>query len=337
MSRMSEKKITIQDIARTAGVSKSTVSRVLNNSTPVNEGKRRLVLEAMKGLDFKPNVFARSLAGGCSMTIGVITQKMDSPFFSMVTTGLIEGLTGSDYSPIFVDGQWRPDQQKAAINTLLDRNVDGLIMLGGDLESEVLTGLVRGKPTVIVAKQLKGWQDHSVAIDNFEAARRAVQYLLDQGHQKIAHIGGILGHDDAQARYKGYFAAMQQAEIKSFDDLFVEGDFSSMSGVLAVENLLSRGISFTAIFAANDEMAYGARLALYRQGIRVPDDVSIVGFDDQPNSAYMTPPLTTVAQPAVEMGIATARIILGKLNHSEYEVPVLPAQLVIRESVARID
>ena len=177
MSRMSEKKITIQDIARTAGVSKSTVSRVLNNSTPVNESKRRLVLEAMKGLDFKPNVFARSLAGGCSMTIGVITQKMDSPFFSMVTTGLIDGLTGSDYSPIFVDGQWRPDQQKAAINTLLDRNVDGLVMLGGDLESEVLTGLVGEKPTVIVAKQLEASVIILVSVERVVLIRQLFQGL----------------------------------------------------------------------------------------------------------------------------------------------------------------
>jgi LacI family transcriptional regulator len=326
----------MQDIAETAKVSKSTVSRVLNNTTPVNEKKRKAVLAAMEKLNFKPNLFARSLAGGQSMTLGIVTQNIGSPFYDSVTQGIIEGLSDTDYAPIFVDGQWKPDVEKAAIHTLIDRNVDGLVMVGGNLEAETLDQLRAGRPMVIVAKRLPGWEDRSIAIDNQDAARQAVQYLVDLGHRDIDHITGIREHEDAQERLAGYRSVLQQAGIPYNEQLVREGNFSSPSGVLAVESLLMRGIPFTAIFAANDEMALGARLALYRRGIRVPDDVSLIGFDDQPGSAYMTPPLTTIAQPAQEMGMAAANKVLGQLQGNGYQVPPLNVKLVVRESVARL-
>lgn len=332
---MNQKKITIQDIARTAKVSKSTVSRVLNKTTPVHEKKRQAVLDAMAKLNFKPNVFARSLAGGYSMTLGIVTQNIGSPFYDSVTQGVIHALSQSHYSPIFADGQWKPELEVEAIETLLDRNVDGMVMVGGNLDGQHLDELRGDKPMAIVAKQLEGWEGRSIAIDNVAASRNAMEYLIDQGHERIAHLSGIREHEDARDRYEGYRQALSNASLPLDENLVVEGNFSSQSGVMAVETLLLRGEGFSAIFAANDEMAYGARLALYRRGIRVPEDVSIVGFDDQPNSAYMTPPLTTVAQPAVEMGIAAANLVLSQLGNEEFAIPELPAALIIRESVAR--
>lgn len=332
---MHQKKITIKDIARSANVSKSTVSRVLNNSTPVHPEKREAVLKAMKALNYRPNISARSLAGGNSMTVGVVTQNIGSPFYDSVTQGIIQAMSGSDYSPIFADGQWRPELETAAIRTLIDRNVDGLIMVGGNLEPDLLDQLRGDKPMVVVAKQLPGWEGRCLATDNVTAARKAVEYLIENGHTRIVHLMGIPEHDDAQARYQGYREALAAHGIPFNEELVITGNFSSQSGVIAIETLLIRGTPFTAIFAANDEMAYGARLALYRRAVRVPEDVSIVGFDDQPFSAFTTPPLTTMAQPALEMGKSAAELLLGQLVGETPEIPDLESRLIVRESVSR--
>ena len=151
---MNSKKVTIQDIARTANVSKSTVSRVLNNSTPVNEEKKQAVLEAMEKLNFKPNIFARGLAGGQSMTIGVVTQNIGSPFYDQVTQGIVESLSHTQYSPLIADGQWMPEAERVAIQTLVGRQVDGLIIVGGTLSAAELSEVTGGKPTVVTAREL---------------------------------------------------------------------------------------------------------------------------------------------------------------------------------------
>ncbi len=330
------KKITIQDIAESARVSKSTVSRVLNDSALVNESKRKAVLAAIRRLNYQPNAFARSLAGGRSMTIGVVTQNIGSPFYDSVTQGIIARLSGSNYSPIFVDGQWDQKIETAGIRTLLDRNVDGLILVGGFTDVPTFDQLSSTTPTVVVARELVGRAEHCIYLDNVQAGYDATKFLIDAGHRKIAHITGIKDHQDAARRYAGYKQALADANIEFDPDLVVEGNFVSQSGVLGVETLLLRGLSCTAIFAANDEMAFGARLALYRRGIRVPEDVSIFGFDNQPHSAYMTPPLTTIAQPAALMGESAAEMLLGILQGNPTEQTALKAELVIRESVAHI-
>ena len=333
---MSRNKVTIQDIADSANVSKSTVSRVLNDNTPVNEQKRKAVLAAMKRLQYKPNVVARSLAGGSSLTLGIVTQNIGSPFYDSVTQGVIQGMTGSDYSPIFGDGRWDRETEKTVIRTLVERNVDGLIMVGGSLSMEEIDELRQDKPLVVVARHLEKPSFPFVAIDNVVAARQAVQHLIEAGHRNIAHVKGLPDHQDAIDRFEGYQQALANANIDMDTRLVVNGDFSSQSGLMAIEALLMRDVPFTAIFAANDEMAMGIRLALYRRGIRVPEDVSIVGFDDQPGSAYMTPPLTTVAQPALAMGESAAMIVLSQLSKSEYKLPKLEAELIFRESVKKI-
>lgn len=333
---MGQKSITIQDIATDAKVSKSTVSRVLNNSTPVDAKKRAAVLKAMENLKFRPNVFARTLAGGKSMTLGIITQNIGSPFYDSVTQGVIKGLHGTDFTPIIVDGQWKKDIEKNSIVTLIERQVDGLIMVGGNLAPEVIDEIRGDVPMVLVARQLDGWENRSVFIDNTAAAKKATQFLIESGHRNIAHISGIKNHQDASNRLHGYCQALEEANLEIADELIVQGDFSGQSGVLAVETLLLRGVSFSAIFSANDEMAMGARLALYRRGIRVPDEVSIVGFDDQGNSAFMTPPLTTISQPATNMGRTASGMLISMVNEQTFNPPELAAKLVIRESVSRL-
>ena len=332
---MTPKKITIQDIAESANVSKSTVSRVLNDTTPVNDQKREAVLAAMKALNFQPNLFARGLAGGRSMTIGILTQNIGSPFYDAVNQGLIKSLVGTNYSPIFVDGQWQEDLGESGLRVLLGRQVDGVIVMGGHTSAESLNDLQQRTNLIVVAREVDGLDDKCIFIDNERAAYDATKYLIECGHEKIAHITGIPTQQDAIRRHRGYKQALLDAEIQFDDELVVEGSFDSRSGLIGVESLLANKKQFTALFCASDAIAYGARLALYRRGIRVPEDVSLVGFDDQPESSFMTPPLTTVRQPAEEMGQAAATAMLKLIEKKPYELPSFQANLVFRESVAR--
>lgn len=327
---------TIQDIADWAKVSKSTVSRVLNNSSAVNQDKRSAVLKAMEALGYEPNVFARSLAGGQSMTIGILTQNIGSPFYDSVAQGVIGGLSGTGYSPILVDGQWQQSTESEVIRTLLGRKVDGLVLIGGNTPVKELNELRDRLPTIVVARELVGWENQCIYIDNVEAGYQATKHLIDFGHRDIALIRGIKDQPDAMKRFEGYTKALADAGIEFDSDLIYQGDFSAQSGVLAVNTMLARSTHFSAIFAANDMVAFGARLALHRHGIRVPEDVSIIGFDDQAESAFMTPPLTTMRQPAVEMGAAAASALLKLIHGESTELPKLPVELQRRESVARI-
>ncbi len=331
--------VKISDIARKANVSPSTVSRVLRGTTGVSEKKYKAVMDAVAELDYRPNIFAQSLASGQSMTIGVLTQNFGSPFYDGILRGILEGLDENNYWPLFVDGRWQAESERRALNMLVDRQVDGIIVLGGQLPESELIGIAGQKPLLVVARKLKSMQDRSIYVDNFQAAYQAVTYLLERGHRDIAHISADIHYsaavDDVYSRYKGYQQALQDAGIEPDERLVVEGNLQQQSGVLAVEMLMGRGRAFSAIFAANDQMAFGARLACYRRGIRVPEEISLVGFDDESSAPYMIPPLTTLRQPAVEMGQAAANGILDLLNGKAVEDKVFAAELIIRESVAR--
>jgi LacI family transcriptional regulator len=175
-----------------------------------------------------------------------------------------------------------------------------------------------------------------LGIDNRKGAYEGIRHLIELGHRRIAHIAGPTSHPDAIERLEGYRAALEDANIPFDPSLITVGDYMEQSGVLAVESLLARGALFTAIFAANDQMAYGASVALYRRGIRVPHDVSLVGFDDLPSSSYFTPPLTTVRQPGPEMGWEAARLVLALLEGYNYTPEPLSTRLVVRESTAML-
>ena len=332
-------KVTILDIAEKARVSPSTVSRVLRNSAGVAENKRDAVMQAVAELDYRPNIFAQSLASGQSMTVGVLTQNFGSPFYDGILQGILLGMEESDYWPLFADGRWQPAIEQQALDLLLDRRVDGIIIIGGQIPEEKLQKVAAKTPLIVVARGLKTMPQHCLYLDNFRAAYQATKYLLDMGHRDIAHITAPVVYqetvNDIQKRYEGYQQALRDVGLEPDPRLVVEGNLQQQSGVLAVEMLLSRGRPFSAIFSANDQMAFGARLALYRRGIRVPEDVSLMGFDDESSAAYMVPPLTTARQPSVQMGQVAAQAILNMINGSSPDLPTFEAELIIRESVSR--
>jgi LacI family transcriptional regulator len=327
-----KRKSTIRDIADRASVSISTVSRVLNDPDSVKASKREAVLSAIQELNYQPNILAQRLAGGQSLTIGVLTQFINSPHFGTMTRGIFQGLNGSGYSVIFADGSFDPTIEHDMVQNLISRRIDGLIVLEGRLPEAELRQINEYIPLVIVGRRVEGLLDRCLWMDQVRAAYEATRYLIDTGHQNIAHIVGIQDHQDAVDRMEGYLQALRDSGIEPDPELLVQGDFQEQSGVLAVEMLLMRRRTFSAIFAANDQMAIGARLGLYRRGIRVPDDVSLIGFDDQPQSAYITPPLTTVRQPAFQMGEVSAHAMLRLLSGDTPGLPEFTGELIVRES-----
>lgn len=339
MALESEKKITIMDIAGKANVSPSTVSRVLRGSAEVAEAKREAVMQAVEELHYRPNIFAQSLASGQSMTIGVLTQNFGSPFYDGILQGILLGLEKTDYWPLFADGRWHAKVELNALHLLLDRLVDGLIIIGGQLPVEKLQTVARQIPLIIVGRNVTTLPENCLYLNNYAGGYNATRYLIEMGHRDIVHITAPnvnpIAIDDIEQRYQGYQQAILDAGWQLDPRLVLEGTLQQQSGVLAVESLLSRGRPFSAIFAANDQMAFGARLALYRRGIRVPEDVSLIGFDDEAFAPYMVPPLTTMRQPAVDIGQTAARAILDLLSEKKPSLPLFEAELIARESVAR--
>ncbi|MDM8532013.1 LacI family DNA-binding transcriptional regulator, partial [Anaerolineales bacterium HSG25] len=324
--------ITIRDIAREANVSASTVSRVLNNTTAVTENKRQAVLEAVKKLNYRPNIIAQGLVRGQSMAIGILTQDLASPFYGGMHQGIEQGLSTSGYQPLFVSGNWTPSKEIEALDMLVQRQVDGLIIMAGTVLDERIRQIAERMPLVVVGGRLKDLEKQCLQIDNQKAAYTATQHLIELGHRRIVHITGMPTHPDAIKRKQGYEQALNEADIEIDPTLIIEGTFRRRSGLFAIETLLTRGTQFSAIFAANDQITNGVYLALFRRGIRIPDDVSIVGFDDQRYSAYMSPPLTTIYHPIVEMGVAAAKAVITLINGEPINLPVPSTKLVIRES-----
>ncbi|MFC4638373.1 LacI family DNA-binding transcriptional regulator [Deinococcus hohokamensis] len=327
--------VTIKDIAKAANVSISTVSRTLNGSPIVAPDKQRRVMEAAARLGYVPNASAQGLVRGRSMTIGVLTQDIASPFYNEVARGIDAGFSGTGYQPIFVNGHWQSQDESAAITTLIRHQVDGLIILGGRLDDEQLHKLAARYPLVLVGRRVAGLERRSLAVDNVHGAWLATTHLIQMGHRRIGHITGVASQRDALDRLEGYRLALAEANIAFDPKLVYEGDFNEGSGIQAVDHWLAQGTVFSAIFAANDQMAFGARLGLYRKDIRVPDDVSLVGFDDLPASRIALPPLTSVHQPLFEMGEQAAQLISQQLTAPDRPTtpPLLPLTLSVRESV----
>lgn len=323
---------TLGMVAERAGVSPSTVSRILNGTAVVSDAKRAAVDEAIAALGFVPNPVARGLAGGRTLSIGVISQAIDSPFYGAALRGIETELGAAGYSPLFMSGHWQADEEARCIEVLRSRRVDGLIVLTGRLADSALRAAARTVPVVVTGRTLKAANLLSLDLDNCEGARQATRHLLDLGHRRIAFIGGDPQHPDAIERQEGYRAALSSAGLAVDPALMLNGNFSEHSGLQAVARLLDSGTSFSAIFTANDQMAYGAMLALHHRGLRVPQDISLVGFDDVAGSTYVVPPLTTVHNPVQEIGQLAARAMLGLLA-GEQPVAVVPApRLVVRES-----
>jgi len=323
---------TLDMVAREAGVSPSTVSRILNGTARVRDAKRQAVEAAITKLQFMPNPLARSLARGRSMTVGVVTQALDSPFYGAALVSIEQALLRDGYSPMFVSGHWREQDERRCIDHLLGRRVEGIILLTSCLSDQELVRIARQTPLVITGRQLSGSNICSLDADCTAGAKLATDYLLDQGHRQIAFIGGPANHPDAAQRFQGYKRALAGRKIPVNRKLIVAGDYLESGGYAAMNQLLDSKVAFTALFAANDQMAYGATVALFRRGLRVPGDVSMIGFDDLPSSAFSVPPLTTVHRSIQEVGVISAGAMIDLIEGRKPKIRSVSASLAIRES-----
>ncbi len=328
--------ITVVDVAQRAGVSVSTVSRILNGTARVSDDKRRAVEAAVEALQFQPNPSARSLKMGTTMSIGVLVQDIDSPFFTRLLRGIEEGLQGTGYVPIVVSGHWNAVEEAERIRLLMSRRIDGLVLLCGHLPDKAIVEFARQQPISVAGRVLEGPNVQATWLDQVQAGYLATQHLLAMGHRRIAHIAGPADHTDAGLRQKGYVKALEEHGLKPDPALGTRSDFNETGGLMAMNRLLDGGQPFSAVFAANDQSAYGAMMAMHRRGIRVPDDVSVIGIDDLPASAFLTPPLTTVHQPLYEVGRHAACALLRLLGQ-EVALPEIPAlRLALRETTRRV-
>jgi LacI family transcriptional regulator len=332
---MSQKTVTLEQVARLAGVSPSTVSRILNGTAVVSDDKRHAVDDAVRKLGFVPNPMARGLAGGRTLSVGVVTQAIDSPFYGGTLRGIEDSLAEAGYSALFVSGHWDPAAEARCIDTLRSRRVDGIIVLTGRLSGIALRALSKTLPVVVTGRKLQAPNLVALDFDNCAGARLATRHLIELGHERIAFIAGDPVHPDAQQRHKGYIEALIEAGLSYDQALVRQGHFHEEDGRAAVDALVAARTPFTALFSTNDQMAMGALLALHQHGLQVPRDVSLVGFDDLPASTYSVPPLTTVRQPAYAIGECAARAMLDLLRGVEPVVEMPPPTLVVRSSTAR--
>lgn len=325
-------KVTLGMVAKASGVSPSTVSRILNGTAVVSQEKREAIDRAIAELGFIPNPIARGLAGGRTFSIGVVTQALDSPFYGVALRGIEELLTPLGYSPLFVSGEWNEKEEARCIEVLRSRMVDGMIILTGRLSDEALQQLSASLPVVVTGRNLNAPGLFSLNFKDFEGARLATQHLLELGHRHIAFIAGDPMHPDADERLRGYRSALKAAGVRYNAALVLPGKYHEESGLLAVERLIDSRVPFTAIFAANDQMAFGAALALHRRGLRVPDDISLVGFDDLAGAAHSIPPLTTIHQAAHELGRLAAASLLQMLAGKTPKEALPEPRLIVRGS-----
>jgi LacI family transcriptional regulator len=324
--------VTLEMVAKEAGVSPSTVSRILNGTARVREAKVRAVEAAIAKLQFMPNPVARSLAGGKSMSVGVVVQAIDSPFYGEALAAIEKGLLRAGYSALFVSGHWRESDERRAIDHLVGRRVEGIILMNSCLGAQELVRLSQSLPLVLTGRAVAGARICSLDVDSTPGARLATEFLIGQGHRRIACISGPEDHPDALQRLAGYRAALAAHRIAFDRRLVVAGDYSDAGGHDAMNRLLDSGAKFTAVFAANDQTAYGAMLALHRRGLQVPRDVSVVGYDDTPTSAFTIPPLTTVHRSTKEVGSAAAEAMIDLVGGRAPAAKVPAATLAIRES-----
>jgi len=309
---------TIKEVSNYANVSPSTVSRVLNGTAVVNDETKERVLKAIEKLNYEPNAFARGLATNRSGCIGVVINEIVSPYYATLVQGIEEVVEEHDMHLIVSSGHANAQSEIRAVEFLQKRRADALIMHLEDVSDyELLSWLEQDEfqsiPLILIGRYVAELQNQCIHLDNEYGGYLATKHLIENGHSKIAHISGKLDIKDSRDRLQGYRRALQEVTIEFNEDYVVEGQFSIESGQMAMKRLLDRNLDLTAIFIANDEMAAGALQVLRAANIQVPEEISIVGYDDVFIARFLYPALTTVRQPLTEMGQAAAELALAEL------------------------
>ncbi len=330
-------RVSIKDIARAAGVSHSTVSRALSNHPLVSDKTRGRIQSIAQELGYTPNAIARGLVTHQTRTVGIIVTTIDDPFAGEVVRGIEEIAADSGYRVFLGTSHADPVRELNLVKGLREWRVDGVIVASSRVGARYMPLLKEIEvPIVLINSHSESALTHSVAVDNVQGAQLATNHLISQGHRRIAYLGGPADHLTNRDRLAGYRLALAKADIPFDPQLVQHGNGRAESGEHVVP-LLSREAPPTAVFCYNDWTAIGALYALKRRGLRVPDDLSVIGFDNIEFALYVDPPLTTIHQPKVEMGRRAMTMLIQLLNGQDVENYMAPGELVLRESTQTLD
>jgi LacI family transcriptional regulator len=328
---------TLEEIARIAGVSRSTVSRVINDAPNVRLEVRQRVWQVVEEMDYQPNAAARSLVSRRNQTLGVVIPETVNtifvdPFFPGVLRGIAEAANGHEYHLMFSMVN-HPMQESFYRRALRSQMLDGVVIVSASTDDPLIPYLIQDRISFVSIGRYPYAPDiNYVDADNVRGAQEATAHLLQHGRWRVATITGPLNMVAGLDRRTGYEMALREAGLGVDEALIAEGDFTQDSGAVAMERLLP--LEPDAVFVASDLMAIGALHALHQAGRRVPEDVAVVGFDDAPSATFANPPLTTVRQPVYELGVRAVDLLLRLLDQ-EAQGPlheILPTELVVRAS-----
>jgi LacI family transcriptional regulator len=332
--------LNLQEVGKQAGVSRSTVSRVINNDPNVSKRTRERVLKVIDRLGYRPHFAARALVTQRTQVVGVIIPKTinivfeDRYYFPTLLTGIASVINQRDYTMVLWIEEDETDQERFYRNIVQSRLIDGLIIASMAVNNPFLLQVAEMSVPLVMIEKPEGGPKHFsyVTIDNVSASREITDHLIRLGRQRIGTVTGDLKNADGIDRYRGYCEALRASPLGLDETLVYEGKFAFGDGYDGAKVLLARGVD--AIVTGNDQTAFGAVEAVHELGLRVPEDVAVVGFDDLPTAARSKPPLTTVHQPIRERGAAAAQLLLEQIEGQE-QTPkhlVLPTRLVVRQS-----
>lgn len=332
--------VTILDVARRAGVSKATVSRALNGKVVVSEEVKARIFKAIEETGYRPNLLARTLATSRSNSVGlVITNGLyNGPFFSAMIYQAATCSEDLQRQLVLADGKHSREDERNAINFLLQLRCEAIMIYPKYLSVDELDDIIdeSSVPIVVINRELKRNRSSSVFVDHYQGSMRMVEYLLAQGHRDIAFVAGGEGSPTGDSRLAGYRDAFNTAGLTPDESLIVRGSWSTESGYEAGCALLKKDRPMSCVLAANDDMAIGVTKAMIDHGLRVPDDISVAGFDDSIIGRYFTPTLTTVHIPMDEMIRDAVRILLSPDSDDDSAPQSLhEGSLIVRDSVAK--
>lgn len=326
---------TIKDVAQRAGVSPSTVSRALSGKIPVDQETKDRVMEAVRALNYQPNVLAKGLKEGRTNTIALIIPNIRNPVFPAVARGVEDTARRKGYTVILCNTDEDLNIEQDYIDKLQKRWVDGFIFATAQKDSHHILQLKeKGFPVVLLVRHMEDKVD-AVITNNFKGAYDAVSYLVKTGHKRIAIVNGRLEIPLYKERFEGYRKAIKDGDLEIDDNLIIDGVSGNENGYYAMLGLLKEGVIPDAVFATSDPKAIGIIRAIKDYGLRVPQDISVVGFDNLEISSLLDPPLTTVAQPLYEMGAMAANKLIRLIESkkaSKPKVDVMDVEFIIRKS-----